>query len=59
MYYFFVQGLAFLHTISRGYTFRTVEHLKSFKKKYTQVEMENGVKNSYTYIMYVGCKYRS
>ena len=30
--YFFVQGVAFLHSIARGYSFRTVEHLKKCKK---------------------------
>ena len=42
--YFFVQGIGFLHSISGGYNFRTVEHLKDFKKKYTKKSMLNGIK---------------
>ena len=42
--YLFVQGVEFLHIISRGYGFRTVEYLNIFKKRYNQVEMEMGIK---------------
>ena len=31
--YFFVQGITFLQMISRGYTFRVIEHLKKFNKQ--------------------------
>ena len=34
--YFFVQGIAFLHSISRGCEFRTIEHHKDFKKNITR-----------------------
>ena len=32
--YFFVQGIAFLHSMSRGYTFRTIEHHADYRTKY-------------------------
>ena len=42
--YFFVQGIAFLHSISRGYNMRTIEHHSKFKKKYTKKDMLAGIK---------------
>ena len=42
--YFFVQGIAFLHNISRGYTFRTIEHHADYKTKYNKLDMLQGVK---------------
>ena len=42
--YFFVQGVAFLHSISRGYTYRTVEHHNSYNKKYKNADMSKGIK---------------
>ena len=42
--YFFVQGIAFLHSISRGYNYRTVEHHESYNKRYKQVDMAKGIK---------------
>ena len=30
--YFFVQGITILHSISSGYSFCAVEHLKDYKK---------------------------
>ena len=41
---FFVQGIAFLHSISRGYNYRTVEHHKSYNKKYKKADMAKGIK---------------
>ena len=40
--YFFIQGIAFLHTISRGYKFRTVECITDFQKKYDKLKMLKG-----------------
>ena len=37
--YFFIQGIAFLHTISRGYEFRTVECITDFRKRYDKSKM--------------------
>ena len=31
--YTFVQGISFLHSIARGYTMRTIEHHKEYKRK--------------------------
>ena len=42
--FFFVQGIAFLHSISRGYDFRTIENIKDFGKKYNKTEMLTGIK---------------
>ena len=42
--FFFVQGIAFLHSISRGYDFRTIDHIKDFRTKYDKMEMLAGVK---------------
>ena len=42
--YFFVQGIAFLHSVSRGYTFRTIEHHADYKTKYNTLDMLQGVK---------------
>ena len=42
--YFFVQGIAFLHSISEGYNFRTVEYIRNFGKKYNKAKMLEGVK---------------
>ena len=44
--YFFVQSIKFLHTISRGCTFRTIKHLREFNKWHNQAEIETGVKNT-------------
>ena len=44
--YFFVQGVAFLRSISNGYDFRTVEHLSDYKKKYNEKSMLTGIKKS-------------
>ena len=40
----FVQGIAFLHSISRGYHFRTVEHHKDYRVKYNKHDMLKGIK---------------
>ena len=42
--YFFVQGMEFLHSISRGYTFRTIEHHADYKTKYNKLDILQGVK---------------
>ena len=42
--FFFVQGIAFLHSISRGYDFRTIEHITDFGSKYNKRKMLKGVK---------------
>ena len=42
--YFFVQGVALLHFIPIGYSFRTVKHLLKYGWKYNQVEMEKDIK---------------
>ena len=42
---FLLQGIAFLHSISRGYTFRTIEHHADYKTKYNKLDMLQGVKN--------------
>ena len=36
--YFFVQGIAFLHSTSRGYDFRTTENIKDFGKEYNKAK---------------------
>ena len=41
---FFVQGIAFLHSISNGYGFRMVEHLNDYKRKYNEKIMISRVK---------------
>ena len=42
--YFFVQGIAFLHSISRGYNMRTVEQHSDYKRKYNKKDMLAGIK---------------
>ena len=42
--YFFVQGITFLHSISRGYDFRTIENIKDFGKKSNKSKILTGVK---------------
>ena len=42
--FFFVQGIAFLHSVSEGYDFRTVENIKNFKKIYNKSKMLSGIK---------------
>ena len=42
--YLFVQGIAFLHSISRGYSYRTVEYNKSYSKKYKKADMAKEIK---------------
>ena len=39
----FIQYIPFIHTISRGYEFRTIDY--SNKKKATKEEIEDGIKN--------------
>ena len=39
-----MQGIAFLHRISRGYNFRTVETIKDFGKRYSKSKMITGIK---------------
>lgn len=41
---FFVKGISFLHSISRGYDFRTIEIIKDFGRKYSKVHMLKGMK---------------
>ena len=41
--YFFIQRIAFLHTMSRGYNFRTMECTKDFWKKYDKSKILKGV----------------
>ena len=40
---FFVQGIAFLYSISRGYDFRTVGKIKDFGKWYSKLKMITGI----------------
>ena len=42
--YLCVQRIVFLHNISRGYDFRTVENIKDFGKKYSKSKMLRGIK---------------
>ena len=42
--YLFIQSIPFLHTFSRGYEFRTIDHING--KKATKDEMEEGIKKA-------------
>ena len=42
--YFVVQGIAFLHSISEGYGFRTVENIKILGKEDNKAKMLKGIK---------------
>ena len=42
-YFFFVQGTAFLYSVSECYGFRTVENIKNFGKKYDKTKMSMGI----------------
>ena len=49
--YFCVQGIVFLHSISSGYNFRTVEYLREFKVNFNKKEVLNGLKDALICIM--------
>ena len=42
--YFFIQGIVFLRIISRGYDFRTIEHIKDFGRNYNKKMMLDGIR---------------